>query len=330
MARAERTSAPLTRIFRMKHAPPVSIGLPVYNGDQYLEAALKSLLEQDYEDFELIISDNCSDDRTEAICRQYAEQDRRIRYHRNAVNEGAARNYNKVFELARGEFFKWATHDDICRPAFLRRCVETLRGAPPSTVLVYPLADFIDEEGRILRPDTDVLECRYDQAWRRLARVLPRLWMANAVFGLIRSETLRHTRLIDRFIASDFVLLAELAMLGQFWEIPEKLFLRRDHPGGSVQANPGNLAKLAWFDPITRPKRRLMHTHFPELIRHGRLTVEYLRSVGRLPLSPGQRLLCFVTVPAVIYGQPIRNVGGLWKRRVKDWLGINPAPVSST
>src|SRR6267142_6107507 len=128
--------------------PKVSVGLPVYNGAEFLRAALDSILRQDYRDFELIISDNASTDGTRAICQQYAQGDKRIRYFRNESNGGAAENYRRVFELARGDYFNWATHDDIQLPGFLRRCAEVLDKAPTSVVLVAPRAEIIDAEGR--------------------------------------------------------------------------------------------------------------------------------------------------------------------------------------
>src|SRR5687767_11052901 len=86
--------------------PKVSIGMPVYNGANYIRRSIRSILDQDYRNLELVISDNASTDETEAICREMAATDDRIRYFRNEVNLGAAKNYNRVFELAQGEFFK--------------------------------------------------------------------------------------------------------------------------------------------------------------------------------------------------------------------------------
>src|ERR1700737_2789384 len=96
----------------LMHVPRVSIGLPVYNGERYLRFAIDSLLEQDYINFELIISDNASTDATQAICQEFADKDPRVRYYRNQTNLGASGNYDRVFELARGDLFKWAAHDD--------------------------------------------------------------------------------------------------------------------------------------------------------------------------------------------------------------------------
>src|SRR4051794_15444571 len=72
--------------------PLVTIGLAVYNGERYLREALESLVGQTLRDVEIVICDNASDDATEAICREFAERDPRVRYHRNATNIGGARN----------------------------------------------------------------------------------------------------------------------------------------------------------------------------------------------------------------------------------------------
>jgi len=105
------------------------VGLPVYNGERFLGRAIDTLLAQTYRDFELIIVDNASSDGTEDICRAYAQRDRRIHYWRNARNLGAMGNFRRVFELARGELFKWAAHDDEHEPAFLEKCVTALDGS---------------------------------------------------------------------------------------------------------------------------------------------------------------------------------------------------------
>src|SRR5690348_15099471 len=125
----------------MSQSPKLSIGLPVFNGERYLRAAVESLLQQDFEDFELIISDNASNDKTQELCQEFASRDGRVRYSRAEVNQGAAWNFANVVQLARGAYFKWAAYDDICLPAFLKRCVEALDGAPSSVVAAVPKAE---------------------------------------------------------------------------------------------------------------------------------------------------------------------------------------------
>lgn len=87
--------------------PRVSIGMPVHNGGRLIQEAIRSILEQSFEDFELIICDNASTDDTEEICRGCAKRDPRIRYERNYSNMGAAYNFNKTFLVAGGKYFKW-------------------------------------------------------------------------------------------------------------------------------------------------------------------------------------------------------------------------------
>src|SRR4051812_15673859 len=208
--------------------PSLSVGLPVYNGEAFLPAALTSLLSQQYEDFELIVSDNASTDGTEAICREFAARDPRVRYSRNETNIGAARNYNRVFELSRGKLFKWASHDDECHPSLLQRCVEVFESAPLSTVLVYSRADIIDESGAVKMRSPDELSCLSSSPVRRLAKVVYRSWYAHPLWGVIRSDALRRTRLMG-CLEADHVLLAELSLQGILVEIPETLYRLRRH-----------------------------------------------------------------------------------------------------
>jgi glycosyltransferase involved in cell wall biosynthesis len=227
--------------------PRVSIGLPVFNGERFLEETLGSLLSQTYPDFELIISDNASTDQTEAICRAYAAKDRRVLYSRYEKNLGAARNYNRVFELSRGEYFKWAAADDLCAPNFLQQCVDTL-DREPQAVVCYAKTKIIDECGKILCGDNNSLNLQSPVARQRFLQFLRAVGECNAVFGLIRSAALKRTRLIGNYIASDTCLLAELSLYGKMVEIPEYLFFRRDHPRASSR-NRSQDQQLEFFDP---------------------------------------------------------------------------------
>ncbi len=148
--------------------PYVSIGLPVYDGERFLAETLDSLLAQTFEDLELIISDNASTDRTQEICKDYLAKDRRIRYYRNDQNLGAARNYNRVFELSTGKYFKWAAHDDLCASALTERCVEVL-DSEPSAVMCYARTIIIDEHGKHQKDFDDFLDLR------SLARITPKI-----------------------------------------------------------------------------------------------------------------------------------------------------------
>ena len=112
--------------------PLVSIGLPVFNGEDFLENALDSILNQTYKNIEVIVCDNASTDRTSSIISAYHKNDDRIKYHRQEINIGAAGNYNRTFELSIGKYFKWAAHDDVMHENYIEQCVHCLLYTSPS------------------------------------------------------------------------------------------------------------------------------------------------------------------------------------------------------
>ncbi len=261
----------------------LSIGLPVYNGERYLAKAIGSLLDQTYDNFELIISDNASTDRTPEICRVFAETDTRVRYLRNDTNLGAARNYNRTLEAATGEYFKWAAHDDLCHPYFLARCVELL-DAEPGTVLVHSASCGIDEDGQIIGRYAQ--ERSFDQARpsQRFAEVILRPHVCIAVFGVMRRAILQRTIRHGDWVGADRNLLAELALYGRIRLLPEVLFKRRAHEDASIHRFADEHQRLAWFNPAHRGRRS-----FPTWRR----LAEYRKAIGRAPLAHAERLACY-------------------------------------
>jgi len=210
--------------------PRLSIGLPVFNGELLIRDALDSILGQTFTDFELIISDNGSHDRTEEICRSCAAKDSRIRYLRNDVNKGVVWNFNRVFEIATGEYFKWVTHDDVYRPTFLERCIEYL-DQNPDTVMVYTKTTDIDINGLVIEDRHWDLRENSPFPWERFRHLICNEHSCFQIFAVIRSQALRKTQLHGSYYGSDRVLLAELSLLGPFYEVPEDLFLHREYSG---------------------------------------------------------------------------------------------------
>jgi len=130
--------------------PLVSIGMPVYNGERFIRQAVDSLLAQDYENFELIISDNASTDGTWEICQEYAARDCRIKIYSNDRNLGAVANFQIVLTMARGPYFMWAAADDLWKPGFISELVGLLEAAP-SAVLAMCRAEKIDYDGLTIK-----------------------------------------------------------------------------------------------------------------------------------------------------------------------------------
>src|SRR5262245_21979531 len=249
------------RLTRTRQGPRVSIGLPVYNGEHYIAKTLDSVLLQTYEDFELIICDNASQDQTEEICREYAGQDSRIRYFRNSTNLGSAKNYRLAFDLSSGEYFRWANCDDLFAPTSLLRCVEVL-DRDRAVVLTYPKTKLIDAHGQVISDYEDNLHLQGVSASERFAQLSLRLGLVNAIYGLIRANILKKTKLIGNFIGADTVLLAELTLYGKFLEIPEFLFYRRIHTGAYSDLK-GTDQQQEFFDP--KSKGRLPFTQWNHL-----------------------------------------------------------------
>jgi glycosyltransferase involved in cell wall biosynthesis len=267
--------------------PKVSIGLPVYNGENFIQEAIESILNQTFEDFELILSDNASTDETAAICRTYVAQDRRVRYYRNSENIGATGNYNHVFALSSGEYFKWAHHDDVCEPTFLTECVNVL-DQDPTIVLCYARTTIIDTQGRPVKQSEAIPETNSTRPDVRFREVLNgEIFQSSCpILGLIRADVLRRTPVFGYYPAHDLSLLAELSLHGRFYEIPEFLFCIRDHSQRSMRTYDYRQPHkaMAWFAPKQAGK-----LIFPAW----RLLTEYIASIHRVSLKAHEQIACY-------------------------------------
>jgi glycosyltransferase involved in cell wall biosynthesis len=270
-------------------SPKVSIGLPVYNGEHYLRDAIESIINQTYQNFELIICDNASTDQTEAICTQYATKEPRIRYYRHAQNIGATANFNRTFELARGIYFKWAAHDDLLEPTYLEQCVAVLERTPDA-VLCQSLVRIVNDQGECLEEyDHTAFGTDSPRASVRFAARL-RPHDTQEVFGVIRSDVLRATKLIGYHLGGDRTLLIELALVGRFALVPEFLFLNREHPRRFKRQHRYPSSELAWYTPDKARRGKLSGWR---MLRTWILYGTSLRSVHRRVEKLPERLRCY-------------------------------------
>jgi glycosyltransferase involved in cell wall biosynthesis len=264
-------------------APPVSIGLPVCDGERHLGEALASILGQGFGDFELLVSDNASTDRTAEIVRDVAARDRRVRYLRNERNLGAAANYDRVFALSRGRFFKWAAHDDVLAPCFLERCLAALE-AEPEAVLCHGQVEVIDVAGAPLGVyDSRLQGAAAPRPSTRFAALVLRPHRCNEFFGLIRRRALEGSLLHGRFHGADRALLAQLALRGRLLSLGEPLLRMRQHAAQYSQAmrRPGE--RRAWHAGPDASR-----IHLPTF----RLYAEYWRMLAREALPAAERARC--------------------------------------
>jgi glycosyltransferase involved in cell wall biosynthesis len=288
----------LTRGPSLTHSTPLlSVGLFVYNGERFLEETLDSILNQTFTAFELIISDNASTDRTAEISQAYATRDNRIRYYRADKNMGAGWNIRRVYELATGKYFKWAAADDILEPDFLRQCVKALE-SDPNCVVAYPKTKEVDENGTFIKNYITPMKADSNDPVARFREMLLTYHMCYQIFGVMRMSALRQVPPQGSYVNSDGVLLAQMSLLGRFYEVPEHLFISRRHIGQSSTILPARLLQPRfrltnrcstlpspeWWDPA---KTRALT--FPEF----RQLLEYFLSIYRAPLGAGQRLRCY-------------------------------------
>ncbi|WP_181782441.1 glycosyltransferase family 2 protein [Pseudonocardia pini] len=268
--------------------PRLSIGLPVYNGEEYLAEALDALLDQTFGDFELIVSDNASTDRTAAICRRYAARDARIRYVRQTRNIGATGNHNATTEMAGSPLFKWASHDDCYAPDLLERCVAAL-DAHPGTIAAHAWTAKIDGDGAILDRYRYPLATASPHAPERFRSALFDVGGDDA-YAVFRTDVLRRVLPYGSFYRADRVLIGSLTLHGPFHQVPDWLYYRRDQPDRATRA-PSVRAWCTTMDP--RRADRLRHP-VPRLLAE--YVLGYLRQIHRAPLSAADRRACYLLV----------------------------------
>ena len=256
------------------------------------------------------------------------------------MNIGSAPNYEKVFRLARGEFFKWHAHDDLLLPGFLSRCLEVIEAAPPSLVLVYPRCEMIDERGNLLGPMPRSVETLEKQPYKRLAHVLRWLSYAYPIWGLIRTDVLRKTKRTGAVYYWDNSLMAEVALYGGIREIPEVLSQQRCHDGNALEMISMNLGSAACHSPLKasrKTRQALLAWANPSnagkkvwLPNWEERCLEYMKRIYHAPLPLHQKLLCYGTVPVVCYWSRFITFAGYWRRKLTRPLPQAAAPDTRT
>jgi glycosyltransferase involved in cell wall biosynthesis len=232
-------------------SPRLTIGVPVYNGEDYISEAITSHLEQDFTDFELIVSDNCSDDSTPEIVKEFVEADSRVTYSRNTENVGGPANFNRLFRLGQGELFRWAAADDRIEPGYLSKVVAMMDDDPAVAIghsealLIDPSSEpmlkmdrgYLGGDGFLeairLTPPPGDERFRSPKPHNRIDAVINNNHRNFYIFGIMRRNLMMQTRLHGLFYGGDRTLLVEMAMRGTFRKVPEQLFASRSHAKNS-------------------------------------------------------------------------------------------------
>jgi len=301
----------------MAAVPRLTIGLPVYNGANYLAESLESLLGQSFEDFELILSDNASTDGTPDICRRYEKQDCRVRYVRQPRNIGLAPNHNYTVGQARGELFKWASHDDLYARDLLKYCVDAL-DEYPHVVLAHSWTAMVDGSGTVTKTAEYPLAMASPRAPERFRSALFDRG-GDDTGGVVRTAILRRTPLHGSYHHADRTVITDVCLYGPFYHVPDWLYFRRDHPERFERASTTMRSRCANLDP--RRADRLRH---PAARLYGEYVWAYAAAIRRAPLSPADRRECYRYLAQWVASRALPGMTGQAEHPATD----APRPVS--
>ena len=261
--------------------PRLTVGLPVYNGEDYLDETLRAIRGQTFTDFVLFVADNASTDGTRDIVEAHRAEDSRIVVDVADRNRGAAWNWNRCYRGAQSPYFSWACADDIPLPRKFEVCVDLLDDTGPEVVLAYPGTDLIDEHGVVTGHYEDIGPVDEPDPAARLTRIVRDLSLVHPLFGVVRTDVLRSTAGMGAYKRADTVLLGELAMRGRFAFDPAVHFHRRVHPEVSMQGDDASIAAHYTGRADARP------TH-----PFGRLLRGHLTAVRQAPIGAADKARC--------------------------------------
>ncbi|MEO8523733.1 MAG: glycosyltransferase [Caldimonas sp.] len=237
----------------------VVIGLPVYNGQKYLGAAIESHLSQSFGNFNLVISDNGSTDATAEICAGYASKDKRVKYLRSAENRGILWNHRRVFEAIESpkQYFRWAGADDIMGPGLLEAMVAVLE-ARPEVQAVMPDTKNIDGQGEVIGSMGRVLDLQSADVVERARDILVANYQHVVAYGLLRASTLQRMRTRPDYIGWDPIFIWELALRGLIVQTEGPVLFRRFHPG-SISRVKTVKEMRKWVEPNSKAGMNFPH-----------------------------------------------------------------------
>lgn len=297
----------------MTTSPRLSIGVPVYNGADYITEAISSHLEQDFGDFELVVSDNCSDDATPDIVNEFVKSDSRVTYSRNDENIGGPANFNRLFRLTSAPLFRWAAADDRVEPGYLSRVI-AMMDDDPSVVIGHSNALLIDPKSEpMLEMDRGFLggdgfmeaiklspppgDERFHSTHphQRIDAVINNNHRNFYIFGIMRRATMMQTHLHGAFYGGDRTLLVEMAMRGTFRKVDAPLFGSRSHAKNSGR-NGLNFEELK--------QHGAKDLSFASMVMKG-----YITGVRQAGVSRSDELKCLAVI-AKKFKQPTRLVRG--------------------
>jgi glycosyltransferase involved in cell wall biosynthesis len=193
--------------------PKVTVGIPIYCGETYLEETLINILNQTFKDFEIVITDNNPGGTAEEVATRYANEYNNIKYIKHTKNIGALQNWNSIIQYASGEYFMYAGGHDLLSDDFIEKALKKIEKYP-SAVLIYAPTQFISSEGDLMDREIGLIDTSGASLVRRFVQVL---WAnQEPLYGLMRLDCIKRTRMQKEIVGSGAVWLAEMSIFGDF------------------------------------------------------------------------------------------------------------------
>jgi len=214
----------------------ISIGMPVYNAQEFLKKRIINILEQTFEDFELIISDNCSEDKTHEICLELSKTDKRIHYYHQNENKGVLSNFGFVLKNAKAPFFVWSGVDDIWHKDFLKECIDFLEQNDDYAGCIGRVERYGDLSYREISNDKLTKKIISSLRWSKYGpheangtyenkiKIYLKALSAQSIYGLYRTTTLQKSFISSKlFLGIDLAIILNILKFGNFHVIEKKL-----------------------------------------------------------------------------------------------------------
>lgn len=277
---------------QISRSPRVTIGIPIYHGEAFLEETLKCLLDQTFKDYEIVITDNDPGGEAEQLAGEYSEKHNFIHYIKHGTNSGALHNWNSIIPHAKGEYFIYMGAHDLLSETALEKMVDVL-DRYPSVVLAFAPTRFITSEGAPFDRNIGVLDTTDSPTVRRFIQVI---WgNQEPLYGMMRLDCMLRTNLQKEIVGSGAVWLAEMSLFGEFKVCTEIVRYRRS-----------NRIEQKREEQLRRYHLTLFSKKRVRILPHWRIPIHYFLAcfLAKMPLATRVRLMCSAFISAVLRHLP--------------------------
>jgi glycosyltransferase involved in cell wall biosynthesis len=191
--------------------PKVTVGIPTFNSGGRIRKTLLSVLEQDYSNLEMIISDNCSSDNTQEVCSEITRHHPQVKYFRQPVNIGLVPNFEFVLKQSAGDYFMWIADDDTLEPGIITKYVDFLVNHPDYTLVSGKIVYWLNNKSLFLEPEFNFEQ---ESSAARVVHYYFRVVYGALFYGLMPKKAAERIPLRSR-IGDDWHFVAAIAYLGK-------------------------------------------------------------------------------------------------------------------